>query len=440
MARMPPARQLVAHINEDQVGTLSEENGIWSFTYSAAWRQRADAFPLAPGLPLQDAPIQDAGTRRPVQWYFDNLLPEEAQRTLLAKSANINEADAFGLLAAYGAESAGSLTLLAADAPGNRAGELIPLTDAELQSRIEKLPSAPLSQDSPKRMSLAGAQHKLAVTLDKGVLYEPAGAAASTHILKPNHGQAAYPHTVINENFTMRVAARMGLVVPKLERRYVPAPIYLVERFDRDMSVMPTRRPHCIDACQLLNLDRTFKYSQGSMAALAELAMHCRNRPATRTRLFQWLVFNILTGNGDAHLKNLSFMVSHEGITLAPHYDLVATAVYETRAFEHDGWPDKTVLAWPVMQADRFAMLNRELLLGAGRDLSLNRDTCLRIVEKMVSTAMDAAGAAILEIEIENAALVAKQGKAIAASLAGELRCIRAIREVVIREMTQRLK
>ena len=53
-------------------------------------------------------PLTDAGSLRPVQWYFDNLLPEEAQRTLVARPAGTDPGDAFGLLAYYGGESAGS--------------------------------------------------------------------------------------------------------------------------------------------------------------------------------------------------------------------------------------------------------------------------------------------------------------------------------------------
>ena len=39
-----------------------------------------------------------------------------------------------------------------------------------------------------------------------------------------------------------------------------------------------------IDACQLLGLDRSFKYSQGSMDNLAALAKACRSPAVARTR------------------------------------------------------------------------------------------------------------------------------------------------------------
>lgn len=44
-----------------------------------------------------------------------------------------------------------------------------------------------LTHDAPKKISLAGAQHKLAVVLTAQGLFEPRGNTSSTHILKPEH-------------------------------------------------------------------------------------------------------------------------------------------------------------------------------------------------------------------------------------------------------------
>ena len=63
-------------------------------------------------------------------------------------------------------------------------------------------------------MSLAGAQHKLAVVLDNGTLFESVGARPSPHMLKPDHPDPDYPHSVANEWFVMRLARKIGLDVP----------------------------------------------------------------------------------------------------------------------------------------------------------------------------------------------------------------------------------
>jgi serine/threonine-protein kinase HipA len=97
-------RSLRASINQMEVGTLQEVAGLWSFQYAADWLGNPQCFALSPHLPLTAESLLDGASKRPVQWYFDNLLPEEGQRVLLAGDAKLDTADAFGLLAWYGAE------------------------------------------------------------------------------------------------------------------------------------------------------------------------------------------------------------------------------------------------------------------------------------------------------------------------------------------------
>lgn len=311
-------RILYATLGVHSVGLLGEQAGQWFFTYDESWLGHPQAFALSPFLPLQLASIVDDATNRHVQWYFDNLLPEEGQRQLMAKEAKTNVADAFELLAWYGMESAGSLTLSRDKQLSLDPGDVTSLTDTVLDRRINALPMIPLTQDSPKRMSLAGAQHKLAVVYDNDSFFEPRGAHPSTHIVKPDHPHLDYPRSVANEWFVMRLAAASGLSVPPTTRRYVPAPVYVVKRFDRVQSGGLWQRLHAIDACQLLGMDRQFKYRQGSIDTLTAIAEHCRTPALARTRLYSWLVFNLLIGNTDAHLKNLSFLVSGDGILNLP--------------------------------------------------------------------------------------------------------------------------
>lgn len=73
-------RSLNVWINNACVGILRENNGLWAFGYSQAWLDNPDTYPLCPLIPLQLEEIYDGATSRPVQWFFDNLLPEEGQR------------------------------------------------------------------------------------------------------------------------------------------------------------------------------------------------------------------------------------------------------------------------------------------------------------------------------------------------------------------------
>ncbi|MGK2925968.1 MAG: HipA domain-containing protein [Lysobacterales bacterium] len=431
-------RSLRASINQMEVGTLQEVGGLWSFQYAGAWLDKPQGYALSPHLPLTGESLLDGASQRPVQWYFDNLLPEEGQRILLAGDAKLDVADAFGLLAWYGAESAGSVTLLPPDAGPQAVEPLRPLADEVLEARIRQLPKAPLTHAASKRMSLAGAQNKLAVVLQDGALFEPAGATPSTHILKPDHPDDDYPHSVINEWFVMRLAKGLGLDVPAVHRRYVPSPVYLIDRFDRIPGAQGWQRRHVIDACQLLGLDRSFKYSQGSMESLAALANACRSPAVARARLFGWLVFNVLVGNSDAHLKNLSFMVSHEGVQLAPFYDLLSVAGYDTPAFDKQGWPEQTQLAWPILGVGHFSDINRAVLLEAGAALNLAKGTAARLLETLRNRITQAAEVLYAEVETENTR-IANERPNLSATLAGESRSLRAILHTIIKEMGMRI-
>lgn len=110
-------RSLQVWYRERRVAVLDDAGAHWSLSYDEDWRRATDGFDLSPALPRMQGRIEDGGSQRPVQWFFDNLLPEEGARELLAQEAKLPQADAFGLLSYYGAESAGALTLLPPDLP-----------------------------------------------------------------------------------------------------------------------------------------------------------------------------------------------------------------------------------------------------------------------------------------------------------------------------------
>lgn len=320
---IPASRLLCVWLDTELVGRISEQGNLWRFDYDPAW-QGGD---LSPAIPSTQGSIIDGASLRPIQWFFSNLLPEEGAKVLLARDARIDAADNFGLLQYYGRESAGALTLLP-DGESISPGGLEPLPDEALSLRIRRLPQVPLSHDAPKRMSLAGAQHKLAVTLRKDGLYEPVGSEPSTHILKPDHPQPDhYWQTTINEWFVMRLAAAVGMEVAEASIKRVPEPVYLVRRFDRTLRTPPGRL-QVLDGCQMLSLDALYKYSEATSGAFNALIDLCVSKADTRARLYRWWLFNLITGNSDAHLKNLSFFGRADGWVLAPHYDLICTSIY----------------------------------------------------------------------------------------------------------------
>lgn len=148
-------------------------------------------------------------------------------------------------------------------------------------------------------------------------------------------------------------------------------------------------------------------------------------------------MFNVLVGNTDAHLKNLSFLVTRRGQQLAPFYDLLCTAVYETRAFDQDRWPQATTLAWPILGEAHLARIDRDHLLDAAEALGIKRSPANAQLQRMQERIVAHADALLAETEQENAAFSADRPE-LRAAFAGEMRCLRAIR-ALIAEQAERL-
>jgi serine/threonine-protein kinase HipA len=430
-------RTLIAYLNNQRIGVLSEGNDLWCFEYDAGWLNSPTGFDLAPGLPRASVRIEDGGSNRPVQWYFDNLLPEETLRETITKEAGLKGDDAFALLQYLGAESAGSLVLLPPDVAATQESGLQSLPDSDLSRRIQDLPRASLSSGAPKRMSVAGAQHKLLVVYRDNALFEPTGAEPSTHILKPDHLSADYPASVFNEFMTMRLAAAMGLQVPVVYRRYVPEPVYLVTRFDRYTDESgKTQRKHIIDACQLLNKSRTFKNASANLQTLKECAEKCRNRAGARLGLFRWLVFNVMVANDDNHLKNISFAVSSQGVDLAPSYDLLSTGTYHTRAFaDHRAtWPNVPMMI-PLPGATTFGEVSRSTMVAAAQALGLTKVIGERELDRMADAMPKALSRLSAQVQAENQTLP----ESARVYLGGEIRLLNTTQHLVVPEMLKRL-
>ncbi len=397
-------RRLDIFINQVQLGTLHEDNDLWTLAYLPQWVARADSFDLSPALPRSQLVHRDGSTQRPVQWYFDNLLPEDKLRERIAADARLrNHDDAFALLGYLGAESAGSLTLLPPGESPQASAALKPLPYEELSLRIQGLPRTTLTREAPKRMSLAGAQHKMVAVLKGLDIYEPVGSTASTHILKPDHpDRDTYPASAYLEWLTMRLASAAKLATPPVKLLHVPQPVYAIERFDREFdsadlapetAAAPpiVQRVHVIDGCQLLNKSRMFKYGV-SVEVLRELSQACADTLTTPVRLLRWLVFNLLVANDDCHLKNLSFLVMPGRVDLSPHYDLLATGVYHTRAIADDQgrWPAVPLAVQLSPTVTRFDQVTPEAVLAAAAKLGVPEKLALRTVQEVVTRVLAA--------------------------------------------------
>ena len=88
-------------------------------------------------------------------------------------------------------------------------------------------------------------------------------------------------------------------------------------------------RLHQEDFCQALGYPDGLKYEASGgpgLAACAALVRKLALGPVAVQGLLDWVVFNVLIGNADAHAKNLSLLCDRVGQRrLAPLYDLVPT-------------------------------------------------------------------------------------------------------------------
>jgi serine/threonine-protein kinase HipA len=363
-------------------------------------------------------------------------------RQVLAKEVEVESTDAFGMLERMGLESAGALVLQAEGAQQPEKG-VQPLTWNDLSQRIRNLPRASLNKDAPKRMSLAGAQHKMVVLFDpqRKELSEPLKGTPSTHILKPNSTAEGYPHSVINETFTMLLAARLGLNVPEVWNLYLPEPVFIITRFDRTLGPIEPARVHALDGIQLLNEPAFNKYTSATLPKLNELIDQCRNKVVARLEVYRWIIFNTMVGNSDSHLKNISFLVDQDGKRVAPFYDILCTAVYHTRVYS-DGdavWPNEK-LASPVSGATFFAEVTFEKLLETGMELGLNKVTAAREVGKIVGKLGEAAEDIADKLEATMRDPAGPNGTPTRETIGAESQLLRSIRKIVIADMLRRVR
>jgi serine/threonine-protein kinase HipA len=420
---MSDIRILTAWYEHQKIGQLEDNNGVWSFIYDDHWLNDEQAFSLSPQLNMAQQQHIDNSTHRYVQWFFDNLLPEENARKVIADDKKLDQEDAFGLLTLFGAESAGALTLLK---PGEPWGDAFvePLSKIELSSRIKALPKSPLVKRARKKMSLAGAQHKMAIVYQQGEMFEPVNAMPSSHILKPQHEHPDdYWSTVCNEWFIMTLAAKVGLFVPAVYMDTVPEPVYIVERFDRSGEYPDQTRLHVLDACQLMGFYAGAKYRQSNAVTLSELLLLVAAKAQTRIRLFNWALFNALIGNGDAHLKNLSFHATAGGYHLTAHYDLLSTVIYDEQN------PLGSRLSQSIGNAERFEQLSLDNLLLFAKTLGLPARVAKSETRKMCGVIMPAFDELYQQLETDGDSRYK----------GGNLRMLREIKYKVLKDMLAKL-
>ncbi|MFV0321731.1 MAG: type II toxin-antitoxin system HipA family toxin [Alphaproteobacteria bacterium] len=314
------------------VGTLEQiENGALIFTYDANYLNTA-LYGISISLPLQEEPY----TGSVVKAYFSGLLPDDNIRKRLAQNLGISDTNTFALLEAVGGDCAGALALYPhGDKPSEVSQDVELLDDKRLLEVLDLIKRRPMmAGDNGYRLSLAGAQNKLAVGFRNGHVELIKGGAPTTHILKPIIEHSAIKDSAHNELFCMRLAKKIAIDVPNTELHFVgDIPYYLIERYDRhiDKNGMVTRI-HQEDFCQAMGFMPEMKYeNEGgpNIDQCQQLINQYTIHPArAQLKFLDMIIFNYLIGNNDAHGKNFSLLYKSNKPELAPAYDLLSTAVY----------------------------------------------------------------------------------------------------------------
>lgn len=322
---------LPVYFETRRVGTIEVGADGPTFVYDPEWLRTKGAFPLSILMPLSTRPVRPSVF---LTW-AQNLLPEGAQLRAVGLTLGASPDDVIGILAEIGRDTAGALSIGQPGSPSPGSWKAI-RNDRDLERIINELPAKPfLAGDEGVSMSLAGVQSKIGIAIDdKNRICIPMDGAPSTHILKPDSERLF--GSVHNETLCLTLARRCGLKAPRVTTGRAGSRIYfLVTRYDRVRQGDRWRRLHQEDFCQALGKPPSAKYETNQIGiegpTLQDMFALTRNAMSASDviGLLDYVIFNILSCNTDAHAKNYSLMISGKGFALAPIYDVMCAAAWE---------------------------------------------------------------------------------------------------------------
>ncbi len=303
---------------------LGNEAVIFTFdrTYVEAGSDRPT---LSLGFKAADGALveQARPTRVRLPPFFSNLLPEGHLREYLAARGGIHPDREFFLIWLLGTDLPGAIDVRSID------GMAPPVVSDEAGHARRG--------EQPFRFSLAGVQLKFSAVMEasKGLTLPVDGVGGDWIVKLPSPRFEAVPE---NEYAMMTLARAVGIDVPEVRlvatNEIGRLPQGLPEGFGQSLAVRrfdrprPGERVHIEDFAQVFGVYPEAKYQQASYGSIARV-LWLETGEEGVTEYTRRLVFNVLVGNADAHLKNWS-LIYPDGRTptLAPAYDLVGTVPY----------------------------------------------------------------------------------------------------------------
>lgn len=260
-------------------------------------------------------------TRTLLPPFFSNLLPEGHMREYLAGRGGVKPTNEFKLIELLGEDLPGAVTV-------------IPLNSG-MQDQGHEDDLHP--EEPPFHFSLAGVQLKFSAIAEKhGGLTIPVSGIGGDWIIKlPAQN---YAHVPENEFAIMHLAGSIGIPIPEIKLVSLSdigglpemgvlmgKQALAVKRFDRGPD---SSRIHIEDFAQVYGIHPYKKYENANYSNLARMVWTLTGEEGL-TDFIRRLAFTILTGNGDMHLKNWSFIYEDTRTPkLSPAYDLLSTIPY----------------------------------------------------------------------------------------------------------------
>ncbi len=342
MGRRSRARALSVWVNGNLAGEWSiPARGDMAFQYDPAWVESEEGRPLSLSLPFS----LDHGSikGRPVECYFDNLLPDaDLIRRRVQDRFHTASRDPFDLLAAIGRDCVGAVQLLPSDEQPKDVLTIdaAPLSEAAVEQALIRAvaPASVAAQpaDDDFRISIAGAQEKTAFLRHEGQWCRPLGATPTTHIFKLPLGlvggmQADMRTSVENEWLCARILRAYGLPVANSEiGRFGSQKVLIVERFDRQLHSSGKYWLRLVqeDFCQATATPSSMKYESDGGPGLLDIARILRgsvNRDADLACLLKAQLLFWMLAATDGHAKNFSIRILSQGrFQLTPLYDVLS--------------------------------------------------------------------------------------------------------------------
>jgi serine/threonine-protein kinase HipA len=373
--------ELTVYYESRVVGTIEVHADGPSFSYAPEWLSTRGAFPVSLLMPLSPRRVPP---RLFLPWAA-NLLPESTQLKAIGLQLGAAPSDVIGILSELGRDTAGALSI---GEPGTTSTQgWKPIANEKMLEKIlTELPSKPfLVGEDGVSMSLAGVQTKLGVAIDaRGRVCVPINGAPSTWILKPDAERLF--GGVQNEALCLTLAKRLGLNAPEVTTGKAGKRTYLmVKRYDRVEQAGRWRRLHQEDFCQALGKPPSAKYESNqtgipgpTLAEIFATTRHAMQAPDI-INLLDYVIFNVIACNTDAHAKNYSMMISGKGFKLAPIYDVMCG-----QAWEHV----TRNMAQKIAGKSRGEHLKRRHWLRFAADVGLNGPRLIARVEALAKGAL----------------------------------------------------